>query len=76
MVSLLVLILAIIISHVLFKKKSAVQEFGTAFSNAGFIGIPLVQMTFGDEGRLPKYDIQHCFYAADFYAYRCDMKYD
>lgn len=59
MVSLFVLILAIMISHVFFKNKSAVQEFGAAFSNAGFIGIPLVQMTFGDEA---------VFYAASFVA--------
>ena len=32
-----------------FHRKSAVREFGTAFSNAGFIGIPLVQMTLGSD---------------------------
>ena len=45
--------------HAFFKKKSAIQEFGAAFSNAGFIGIPLVQMIFGDEA---------VFYVASFVA--------
>ena len=47
--ALLSLILAIAVSTLFFHKKSAVREFGTAFSNAGFIGIPLVQMTLGSD---------------------------
>ena len=34
---------------VVFRGRSAVRRFGAAFSNAGFIGIPLVQMTLGEE---------------------------
>ena len=47
--ALLSLILAIAVSTLFFHRKSAVREFGTAFSNAGFIGIPLVQMTLGSD---------------------------
>lgn len=43
------LILAILISTLVFHKKSAIRQFGAAFSNAGFIGIPLVQMTLGSD---------------------------
>ena len=43
------LILTMIISSFFFRKKSAIRQFGAAFSNAGFIGIPLVQMTLGEE---------------------------
>lgn len=51
------LLLAILISRLLFKKEEDVERFGTAFSNAGFIGIPLVQMTLGAEA---------VFYVASF----------
>lgn len=47
--ALLSLILSIIISRIIFKKEQMIERFGAAFSNAGFIGIPLVQMTLGDE---------------------------
>ena len=40
-------------------RKSAAREFGTAFSNAGFTGIPLVQMTLGSDA---------VFYVASFVA--------
>lgn len=40
---------AMIIAAVLFKKHP-VDNFGCAFSNAGFIGIPLIQAAFGDMG--------------------------
>ncbi|SCP98221.1 AEC family transporter [Anaerobium acetethylicum] len=43
------LVLSIIVSRIAFKKEEAVERFGAAFSNAGFIGIPLVQMTLGAE---------------------------
>lgn len=45
--ALLSLLLAIIVSLIFFKKGNPVERFGAAFSNAGFIGIPLVQMTLG-----------------------------
>ena len=47
--ALLALLLAIFISRIFFKKEQAIERFGSAFSNAGFIGIPLVQMTLGEE---------------------------
>lgn len=47
--ALLTLILSIIISRLFFSNKEALERFGTAFSNAGFIGIPLVQMTIGED---------------------------
>ena len=53
------LVLSIIVSRLIFGRKSAVREFGAAFSNAGFIGIPIVQMTLGDEA---------VFYIASFVA--------
>ncbi len=40
---------AIIISWLFFGKKDGVSTFASAFSNAGFIGIPLVQATVGSE---------------------------
>ena len=43
------LTLSIIVSALLFQKKEGIERFGVAFSNAGFIGIPLVQMTLGEE---------------------------
>lgn len=42
------LFLAIAVSTLFFRNRSVVRQFGAAFSNAGFIGIPLVQMTLGD----------------------------
>lgn len=53
------LILSILVSTLVFRQKSAIRQFGAAFSNAGFIGIPLVQMTIGDEA---------VFYVASFVA--------
>lgn len=47
--ALLSLTLSILISRFCFKKEEKVERFGAAFSNAGFIGIPLVQMTLGEE---------------------------
>ncbi len=47
--ALLALLLAIFISRIFFKKEQAIERFGAAFSNAGFIGIPLVQMTLREE---------------------------
>lgn len=42
------LIVAMIIARISFPR-DGVAEFAAAFSNAGFIGIPLVQATFGEE---------------------------
>lgn len=53
------LLLSVLVSRVMFRKEESVERFGTAFSNAGFIGIPLVQMTLGEEA---------VFYVASFVA--------
>lgn len=53
------LLVSMVVSGLVFHKKSTIRQFGAAFSNAGFIGIPLVQMTFGEEA---------VFYAASFVA--------
>lgn len=57
--AILSLLLAILVARIFFKKENGVERFGVAFSNAGFIGIPLVQMTLGDEA---------VFYVASFVA--------
>lgn len=48
--SVVALTLAIVIAKLCFKKQSAILVFSAAFSNAGFIGIPLVQAAYGEEG--------------------------
>lgn len=58
-ISLLALFLSIMISRLFFQKQEGVERFGVAFSNAGFIGIPMVQMTLGEEA---------VFYVASFVA--------
>ena len=57
--ALFALLLAMLISRLVFRHRSAIRQFGAAFSNAGFIGIPLVQMTLGEEA---------VFYVASFVA--------
>lgn len=47
--ALLSLLLAIAAARIAFRKEQGIERFGAAFSNAGFIGIPLVQMTLGEE---------------------------
>lgn len=47
--ALMSLLLAITTARIAFKKEQGIERFGAAFSNAGFIGIPLVQMTLGEE---------------------------
>lgn len=53
------LALAIVVSTLVFRNRSSIRQFGAAFSNAGFIGIPLVQMTLGSDA---------VFYIASFVA--------
>lgn len=48
LISLVCMAVSIFVSFLIFHKKNRVGEFAAAFSNAGFIGIPLVQATFGD----------------------------
>ena len=46
-ICILCMVTAIIVSVILFHKNDRIGEFAAAFSNAGFIGIPLVTATFG-----------------------------
>ncbi len=57
--ALLSLGLSILVSRMAFSKEEGIERFGAAFSNAGFIGLPLVQMTLGEEA---------VFYVASFVA--------
>lgn len=45
--SLLALALAMLISQLFFGKKHRIENFGAAFSNAGFMGIPLIKAVLG-----------------------------
>lgn len=47
-VSIIVMGIAVIVSTIIFGKKNGVACFSSAFSNAGFIGIPLVQAVVGE----------------------------
>mgnify|MGYP002511630714 FL=1 len=47
--ALLSLLLSIAAARIAFSKEQGIERFGAAFSNAGFIGIPLVQMTLGED---------------------------
>lgn len=55
----ILLLLAMIISHVLFRK-NAMDNFGASFSNAGFMGFPLITAVLGSDA---------VFYAAGFVAF-------
>lgn len=55
----MVLIAAILVSRICFGDRHVIEHFGAAFSNAGFIGIPLVQVVLGEES---------VFYMASFVA--------
>ncbi len=46
--SLLALLLSVFLSRAVFGGRYPIEQFSSAFSNAGFIGIPLVEMTFND----------------------------
>lgn len=46
----LALAVAILVSRIAFGNKYKVEHFGAAFSNAGFIGIPLVKAVVGESG--------------------------
>lgn len=47
--ALIAITISMLISTLVFSKRSAVDQFGTAFSNAGFFGIPIVSALYGDE---------------------------
>ena len=53
------LVISILISKIIFGSRKKIEHFGTAFSNAGFIGIPLVKAAVGEEA---------VFYIASFVA--------
>ena len=55
----LTLLLSVIISKAVFGKRNAIESFGAAFSNAGFMGIPLVSSVIGSDA---------VYYAAAFVA--------
>ena len=46
-ISLISMLTAMIISYIFFGKRDGVANFSSSFSNAGFIGIPLVEATLG-----------------------------
>ena len=48
---------AIAVSYIIYGMRKPIDNFGTAFCNAGFIGIPLVTAVFGNEA---------AFYVASF----------
>lgn len=48
-IALLSLLLSILVSRLVFRTGWEMERFGATFSNAGFIGIPLVQLTLGEE---------------------------
>lgn len=47
-ISVIGMLISILVALLVFHKKNRIDEFSVAFSNAGFIGIPLVQATFGN----------------------------
>lgn len=49
LLSLVCMTLSVIMAYLFYHKKDRIGEFSAAFSNAGFIGIPLVSATFGSE---------------------------
>ena len=59
MLAIVVLGLSIVLSSAFFGKKNPIECFGAAFSNAGFMGIPLVSAVLGSEA---------VYYAAAFVA--------
>lgn len=46
-ISFICMVIAMIISYIFFGKRDGIANFSSTFSNAGFIGIPLVQATLG-----------------------------
>lgn len=48
LLSLLAIVLSALIARIVFRNKRVVEQFGTAFANAGFFGIPLVSALLGE----------------------------
>ena len=49
-VTIICMAIATIISALVFHSRNSIDEFSATFSNAGFIGIPLIQSSIGDRG--------------------------
>ena len=60
LLSLAVFAVSMLLSYIIYGKRKRVENFSAAFSNAGFIGIPLVQATVGPHA---------VFYIAGFVAF-------
>lgn len=48
LISLIAMAISVLISYFIFKRKDPVSNFSSAFSNAGFIGIPLITAALGE----------------------------
>lgn len=48
-ISLIAMLIAIIVSYIFFGRKDGIANFSSTFSNAGFIGIPLVEAVIGEK---------------------------
>ncbi len=62
----LVHLVSFVIARLFFKHEDGIMEFSAAFSNAGFIGIPLVQAALGEEA---------VFYVSSFVAFLMIMQF-
>ena len=81
LLSLAVFAVSMLLSYIIYGKRKRVENFSAAFSNAGFIGIPLVQATVGPHAvfyiagfvAFLKYELtagddhNRCLYVADFF---------
>lgn len=48
-ISVIAMVIAMVVSYIFFGKRDGVANFSSSFSNAGFIGIPLVEATLGSK---------------------------
>lgn len=74
----LIYLVGIILAEILYKKEDGVDKFGVVFSNAGFIGIPLVSGVFGNAAVFYLAPVIVMFYVFAFtygiYIMSCDIK--
>lgn len=74
----LIYLVGIILAEILYKKEDGVDKFGVVFSNAGFIGIPLVSGVFGNTAVFYLAPVIVMFYVFAFtygiYIMSCDIK--
>lgn len=75
--STIIYLVGIIVAEILYKKEDGVDKFGVVFSNAGFIGIPLVSGVFGNEAVFYLAPVIVMFYVFAFtygiYIMSCDI---